>query len=675
MRAPAAAIMGALAAALTITSAATSVGAEPGNARQGTQVDEAWPMHPIDGRWRGANALGRGDIDHDGLTDYAVNYEFDQRYVAYLHPPAGTDATSPWRAVDLVPNSLRPGQGIASESAALADLDGDGNVDLIGAQSGDPQAQLIGYEPGIRVFWGPPAAQALDASAWIDAGRITQTIDAGHYHWVTPHDVDDDGDTDLLVGGRVLFSKHERTGVLWIEAPDDPSVRRDLSQWHVHDIDGNELSGHEALPTDVDEDGDDDIVVANADFDTPDNKEEVVWYENPGTGSAAQRGPWKKRRIYRSPDFTIKPQLGIGDLDDDGHTDLVTQTPDDLLVYRKIGVDPVRFEVIKVRKDDKARWTPRTVRVADVDDDGKLDVVGMLSHEQANVPIDKASVYWMEFDGKRPTRTNWTTHVVSWGPGRTMVIPTLGSKWDQADITDVDDDGDLDIVANNEEWWVEDDGELTTWDNPNRDPESVSVVWFENRLKTKPSVCKARSGTCVIEAEQPTRIGDGTWPERARLAGAVHNYAQVFNGLDLMRDCRNSKLRNQECPKAQDGALAYDATRGLRYDLDLPAGEYTIWLRALAPTRFGPYLGGPASDSAWIGLGGSHQVIGVGTGPGTWTWTKASHPVAVGDGITPLVLRARERGFAVDRIVVTSDTKLNPTGDGPPANRNETVAK
>ncbi len=628
------------------------------------QVDDAWPMHPIDGRWRGANALGPGDINHDGLTDYAVNYEFDQRYVAYLHPAAGSDPTVQWPSVDLVPSTLQPGRGIASESAALADLDGDGNVDLIGAQSGDQQAQLIGYEPGIRVFWGPAAAQALDASAWVDAGRITQTIDAGHYHWVTPHDIDKDGDTDLLVGGRVLYSTQEKTGVLWIEAPNDPAARRDLSQWQVHDIDGQELSGHQALPTDVDEDGDDDIVVANADFDTPDDQEEVVWYENPGAGTDAQKGPWKKTRIYASPDFTIKPQLGIGDLDDDGHTDLVTQTPDDLLVFRKTGVNPVRFETIKVRKDDAARWTPRTVRVADVNDDGKLDVVGMLSHEQANVPTDTASVYWMEFAGKRPTKANWTTHVVSWGPGRTMITATLGSKWDQANITDVDDDGDLDIVANNEEWWVEDDGELTTWDNPNRNPESVSVVWFENRLNERPPRCKARAGTCVIEAEQPSRIADGTWPERAQIPGAVHSYVQVFNGLDPVHDCRIAKLRRQECPKQENGVLTYGASEGLQYDLDLPAGDYSIWLRAFVPARFGPYQGSAASDSAWIGFGGKRLAIGEGATPGAWTWIKVPAEVAVKRGTTPLVLRARERGFAVDRIIVTS-SGLVPTGDGP----------
>ena len=630
-------------------------------------LDQAWPMHPIDGRWRGANALGPGDVNDDGLTDYAVNYEFDQRYVVYLHPPEGTDPRRPWESVDLVPTTLEPGRGVASESAALVDLDGDGNTDVVGAQSGDQFPQIVGYEPGIRVFWGPPADRALDATAWTDAGRMTETIDAGHYHWVKPHDMDRDGDDDLLVGGRVLIGTGDPTGVIWIEAPDSKKARRDLSKWRVHEIDGDQWSGHEALPTDVDDDGDDDVVVANADFDTPEDAEEVVWYENPGDGTERQKGPWRKRQIYASSDFTTKPQLGIGDLDGDGLTDLVTQTPDDLLVFRKTGVSPVRFETIVVPKDERARWIPRTVRVADVDGDGRLDVIGMLSHDDTDVPIDKASVFWMEFDGRRPTAGNWTTHVVNWGPGRTMAIPTLGSKWDQADIVDVDGDRDLDIVANNEEWWVEDDGELLTFDNPARDPESVSVVWFENRLGERQWRCRERGGRCVVEAERPTTIGDGTWPERGQIPDSVGNAMQVFNGVAVEREC-GAETTRQEPETCPDGdSLRFDATLGLTYGLTLDGGDYVTWLRVRTPVTFGNDLGGTRSDSAWVSLGGTQSVVGEGIAPGAWTWVRAPGAVALEAGRHELELRARERGFAVDRIIVTSDSSFTPSGRGPRA--------
>ena len=72
----------------------------------------------------------------------------------------------------LTPSRVLRGEGgVASESSALGDLDSDGNVDLVGAQSADTAA-IIESEPSIHVFWGPGAARVLDAAAWVDAGRI-----------------------------------------------------------------------------------------------------------------------------------------------------------------------------------------------------------------------------------------------------------------------------------------------------------------------------------------------------------------------------------------------------------------------------------------------------------------------------------------------------------------------
>jgi hypothetical protein len=632
------------------------------DAAGGQRHDEesAWDMHPIDGQYRGANSLGAGDVNGDGLTDYSVNYEFDQRYVVYLHPGESGDVRLPWPRVVLVPSTLEPGRGAATESSALGDLDGDGNVDLVGAQSGDQLRSTIGNEPGLRIFWGPEASQALDAAAWTDAGRITETVDAGHYHWVVTRDVDEDGDLDVMAGGRILVGTADPTGLLWIESPDDPVARRDLSQWRVHEIDGDTTGGHGFAFSDVDEDGDDDLLEANADFDTADRDENVAWYENPGPGTDEQRAAWAKEVLYKSPDFTVKPQIGVGDLDADGLVDFVTQTPNDLIVFRKTSSDPVRFDVIEVPKPKKARWTPRTVRVADINGDDRLDVVGMLSHQGSDVPTDKASMFWMELNGDRITPDSWTTHVVHWGPGRVMSARSLGSKWDQADVTDVDRDGDLDIVANNEEWWVEDNGELTAFDDPNLNPESMPLVWFENRLDEKSRRCAERRDTCDIQAEHTTAIHDGTWVERAQYPGADGAYLQVFNGLNPTIECRQFRLPGQ-CPKlAKDGTLTYGTTEGVEYDLSLDGGTYSVWARVFVPATHGQYLGGARSDSVFVALDGSPVVLGEGTPPGAWTWVKADGTTKLDEGRHTLTLRARDRGFAVDEIVITSDRDYQP---------------
>ena len=635
--------------------AAAGTGAEPGAGRSAVS-GSGWRMHPIDQQYRGANSLGAADVNGDGLTDYSVNYEFDQRYAIYFHPTAGADARQPWPRVVLTPSRVLRGEGgVASESSALGDLDGDGNVDLVGAQSGDTLA-VIGYEPGLQVFWGPDETRVLDASAWEDAGRFPATIDAGHYHWVVTRDVDRDGDLDLMVGGRVLMNTSDPTGILWIESPDDPQSRRDLSQWTVHEIDTDTWSGHGFAFTDVDGDGDEDLVDANEDFDTPEDAEDVAWYENPGPGTEAQRGPWTRRVLYKSPDFTIKPQLGVGDLDGDGLEDFVTQTPDDLIVFRKVSEQPVEIETIVVPKDPAAQWTPRTTRVADLDGDGRNEVIGFLSHENSDVPTTTASVFRMIPPADGLASDGWRTEVVAWGPGVTMQAAVLGSKWDQAQTTDVDGDGDLDIVANNEEWWANTAGEYAMFDDPASDPSSVSVVWFENRLDEKPSRCRERQAECRLQAEWPAAADSGTWVERGDEQASAGIALQAFNGLDPETGCRKDRT---VCEGAgPDGEIAWKVANGVRYRADLDGGAYRVWARVRVPSRFSSRLGGEKSDSAWLAVDGQRRVLSAADAPlDRWAWVPLGAPVDLDEGVHELELRVRERGIEVDEIVLRADRK------------------
>jgi len=635
---------------------------------------DAWPMHHVDGRYRGANALGAADVNGDGRSDYVTNYEFDQRWVVSVHPGPGADPRASWPTVEIWrPEPFRQGNGKNPESTALGDFDGDGNVDAVGAHGFSDAVDFEGSAPGIHLVWGPPADEVLDPDAWEDGGWAPATEDVGHPHWVVAHDVDGDGLTDVAFGGRQHgggggYDSPDRpngngtfTGIGWLEAPDDPGARRDLSAWEVHRIDPDVPSGHGFVFADLDGDGDDDIADADADFDTPEAAEDVAWYENPGDGTPEQRGEWRRRVLLRSPEFFAKPSVAVGDLDDDGDPEIVTQTDRDLIVFDNRGGNPVSFETVRLTKPVPARWLSRPIRLADFDRDGDLDVFGMLTHEDGDLPSTSASAFLLLNDGDPFTESGWRFVPVSWGSGTTMAIPGFGEKWDQVDVTDVDSDGDLDVVANCEEWWATPQFEAAPFFTPGLTVSSVAVVWFENVLgePATPTAEAEADGTIRLQAEAYTARGDSTWVERAPVAADPDAGTTGGSGdppvvaLQALNGLRPDG----------DGALAPSASSGTTYTVEADGGDYTVWARVLVPSALSAELGGASSDSAWLSVDEGPPILLGDDGGATdrWRWVRATATLRLDEGTHDLTLRVRERGLAVDRLVLTTDP-----GAGPP---------
>ena len=625
-----------------------------------------WPMHPIDGRFRGANGLGAADVNGDGRRDYVTNYEFDQRWILQLHPGTGGDVRTSWPTVEVwKPEPFTRGNGKNPESATLGDFDGDGNVDAAGAHGFSDIADFEGSAPGIHLVWGPPRARIGDPDAWTDGGWVPATVDLGHPHWVIAHDVNRDGLTDVAFGGRMHgggggYDNPDSpngngtfTGIAWLEAPSEPSRRRDLAAWTLHRIDPEVPSGHGFVFADLDGDRDDDIVHATADFDTPQEAEQVVWYEHPGPDALDPDRPWRRRVLYTSPDFYAKPSVAVGDLDGDGDPDLATQTDRDLVLFRNRGGRPPRFEPVVVPKPEAARWRARPVRLADFDRDGDLDLFGMLIHDGSTIPADRAAAFLLLNEGRPFSARGWRFVPVRWGSGRTMLLPGFGEKWDQVDVTDVDGDGDLDVVANCEEWWASPQGEPAAFFTPDLVVSSVAVVWFENTLGERPSTIAERGGTITLPAEAPEQIRDGSWVVRApvradRSSPPTGPVVALQAHVGLRPD--------------GDGTLGPDASAGVTYRFRSNGGRYRVWVRMLVPGAFSADVGGDGADSLWMSIDDEQAQL-VGDEPGgatdTWTWVEAGTR-RLGAGSHTLTLRTREPGVAIDRIVLT-------TGDTAPS--------
>jgi hypothetical protein len=297
---------------------------------------------------------------------------------------------------------------------------------------------------------------------------------------------------DIVVGGRRNSVTKRYSGLRWFEAPKERTKRRNLSEWTLRFIDPEALSGHGFVIADIDADGDDDIVDANADWDTSEWDEEMYWYENPGNGTQRQLQPWERHLIWRSHEFYAKPQIGVGDFDGDGSQDLVTQTQNFVHLFRRTSVNSVEslqaddpgaavsitelgagWERVPIKKPETIQWIGRPIRFVDLNADGRLDILGMLIHNDGLLPGDKWSVFWMEHEPGRDW-TEWTTYPIKISDGYNSWDQWTGEKWDHALPVDVDGDGDLDIVGNVEEHHRKVDGE---------DRSFFSVVWFENPLR------------------------------------------------------------------------------------------------------------------------------------------------------------------------------------------------
>jgi len=411
---------------------------------------QPWRMYHVDRQFWNHNSLSPGDVNGDGYDDYVVIHEGPDKVTIVFHPGDPEKIYEEWPKVVI-------SEGNNVEYAYFGDLDGDGNLDVAYANGG---------KADINIIWGPDKSQANDPSAWKDGGAIPASTHQGHYVFLETYDVNQDGALDIVTGGR-RHSSGKLNGLAWYEGPPDKNDRRDPSQWKMHSIDPDLGSGHGFVIDDLDQDGDADFVVANADWDTPDHEEAVLWYENPGPGSNNVYNPWKKHTIFKNHMFFAKPQVGIGDLNQDGKKDIVAQA-DNYVFYIEQQGNTDEWKVNTINKPEMTRWVNRPIKVVDLNNDGKLDIVGMTIHNYGYTPKNIASVFWMEYVGDHPGTDNWQTHAIKWSDGIFSGKQFQGEKWDHMRFIDLDEDGDLDILGNCEEYY-----------NPNRKT-LLGVVWFEN---------------------------------------------------------------------------------------------------------------------------------------------------------------------------------------------------
>ncbi|KAH8056378.1 hypothetical protein JL722_7687 [Aureococcus anophagefferens] len=490
---------------------------------------QGFTEHVISDEADGAHSVYAIDADGDGDIDVLAAY-YDSNEVAW-HENDGAESFAEHVITD----------SAASAAAVFAiDADGDGDVDVLSASAGD--ATIAWYEndcdsapptaaptasaaptlsPAPTLSWPPtPRPTVRCLSVAFSARAITEEVESPRS--VFAIDVDGDGDVDVLSAsedddtvawyendGSQSFSDHlivdTADGAMSVFAIDvdgdgdvdalSASYNDDTVAWYENDAvawyenDGEEsfttrvvadsaLGPRSVVATDVDGDGDIDVLSASASDDT------VAWYENDGTESFAERvisdeadGPYTvfvidvdgdgdsfAARVITDSADGANEAVAI-DVDGDGDVDALSASAVDDTVawYENDGQESFTTRVITDSADSAV-----SVIASDLDQDGDVDVLSTSTNDN--------TVAWYENDCA--TRTPTASPSVSAAPtypvtprptARCASVAfsdrTISDEADNANSVfaiDVDGDGDVDVLSASQDddtvAWYENDG-------------------------------------------------------------------------------------------------------------------------------------------------------------------------------------------------------------------------
>jgi len=334
-------------------------------------------------------------------------------------------------------------EGICHHESKIGDLDGDGDMDVLGkpfflngspieiwlnegevkkkrakiTQSSIPPLFLSRKIDGPEEKWYGPFSEG-SAVFDVDNDGILDIVAGSHWYrgpgfekqprfrdlrvegeFVSngcdhPLDINGDGWTDVVSNGWVGDQN-----IYWYQNPGTPGVI-----WNKHLLIESENTEFTFLE-DIDGDGDPDLIPSHWE------RSDLCWYENNG-------GSFKKRLIY--PDAE-RHGIGFGDINGDGRKDVVTmygwfEAPEDVV---------------------EGEWIPHTefgiethhasmpILVYDVNADGRNDVIYGEAHAYG--------FYWVE----QKEEGSWARHVID-------------ESWSQVhciQLFDINEDGDPDLVA------------------------------------------------------------------------------------------------------------------------------------------------------------------------------------------------------------------------------------
>lgn len=350
-----------------------------------------WGEHLIDGNTYGTASVYVSDLDNDGDKDVLGAVLEESNMVWWRN-----DGGSPFQWTRFIIGT----SFFQAISVYAADLDNDGDQDVIGAAS---------YSDEIA-WWQNNGGNPIQWTKYV----IRSAYDFAHE--VYAYDLDMDGDTDVLGA-----SSFDNLISWWRNDGGNPII------WTEQTIGYNCDGAKSVRVGDLDEDGDNDVVAANL----YDNR--VIWWRNDGGDPIL----WTEFTI--DANFAGAHRVQVVDLDQDQHLDIlaVAYFGHEIAWYHNDGGNPLS-------------WTKQTIgsgfvnaciaQAADLDGDGDLDVAG--SAQTSN------QVAWWRNDGGNPIV--WT---------KLYIEEYFDRAWPLY-VCDLDFDDDQDVIAGSSwagihevRWW------------------------------------------------------------------------------------------------------------------------------------------------------------------------------------------------------------------------------
>ncbi|MDA3816649.1 MAG: T9SS type A sorting domain-containing protein [Prolixibacteraceae bacterium] len=343
----------------------------------------------------GAGSVYAADLDGDGDKDVLSASENDAKIAWYENlDGAGTFSTQ----------NIITTNADGAMSVYAADLDGDGDKDVLSASCWDDK--IAWYEN----LGGGGSFSSQNVVSGFKEIIDSNVVGAGS---VYAADLDGDGDMD------VLSASSSDDKIAWYENLDGADTFSDQKV-----ITTNAAGASSVYAADLDGDGDKDVLS------TSENDAKIAWYEN-----LDGAGTFSAQKVIATDEY-VGYDVYAADLDGDGDTDVLgSETHGNLGWYENLNGEG---DFSSSNTIDDEVWGLESVYASDLDNDGDLDVLAI---------------------SREMSRLNWYENSNGNGVFSDRKIIDHEYGLTSLFVADLDGDGDTDVLS------ASDEGEIAWYEN------------------------------------------------------------------------------------------------------------------------------------------------------------------------------------------------------------------